>query len=79
MDYFHIDLHLILFCVCSHRIADIRGNRFLTLDPNVTGVFTGPYPLGIDPVSIKGLVIMNDMIYPIKPHLQDGPDCFSSL
>uniref|UniRef100_A0A673CDL1 V-type proton ATPase subunit a n=1 Tax=Sphaeramia orbicularis TaxID=375764 RepID=A0A673CDL1_9TELE len=30
--------------------ADLRGNRFLTLDPNVTGVFNGPYPLGIDPV-----------------------------
>ncbi|KAA8592242.1 hypothetical protein FQN60_017697 [Etheostoma spectabile] len=30
--------------------ADIRGNRFLTLDPNVTGVFKGPYPLGIDPI-----------------------------
>uniref|UniRef100_A0AAR2LWC4 V-type proton ATPase subunit a n=1 Tax=Pygocentrus nattereri TaxID=42514 RepID=A0AAR2LWC4_PYGNA len=24
--------------------------NFLTLDPNVTGVFTGPYPLGIDPI-----------------------------
>ncbi|KAM8885343.1 V-type proton ATPase 116 kDa subunit a isoform 1-T1 [Spinachia spinachia] len=30
--------------------ADISGNRFLTLDPNVTGVFNGPYPLGIDPI-----------------------------
>ncbi|RVE68291.1 hypothetical protein OJAV_G00089420 [Oryzias javanicus] len=28
----------------------LHGNRFLTLDPNVTGVFTGPYPLGIDPI-----------------------------
>uniref|UniRef100_A0A8D3BU76 V-type proton ATPase subunit a n=1 Tax=Scophthalmus maximus TaxID=52904 RepID=A0A8D3BU76_SCOMX len=27
-----------------------NGNRFLTLDPNVTGVFKGPYPLGIDPI-----------------------------
>uniref|UniRef100_A0AAQ4RN54 V-type proton ATPase subunit a n=1 Tax=Gasterosteus aculeatus aculeatus TaxID=481459 RepID=A0AAQ4RN54_GASAC len=27
-----------------------NGNRFLTLDPNVTGVFNGPYPLGIDPI-----------------------------
>uniref|UniRef100_A0A7N6AIE6 V-type proton ATPase subunit a n=1 Tax=Anabas testudineus TaxID=64144 RepID=A0A7N6AIE6_ANATE len=25
-------------------------NRFLSLDPNVTGVFKGPYPLGIDPI-----------------------------
>lgn len=32
------------------KMEDLRGNRFLTLDPNVTGVFTGPYPLGIDPV-----------------------------
>lgn len=30
---------------------DVYGNRLLTLDPNVTGVFNGPYPLGIDPVS----------------------------
>uniref|UniRef100_A0A671WA94 V-type proton ATPase subunit a n=1 Tax=Sparus aurata TaxID=8175 RepID=A0A671WA94_SPAAU len=27
-----------------------ENNRFLTLDPNVTGVFKGPYPLGIDPI-----------------------------
>uniref|UniRef100_A0A674BUW7 V-type proton ATPase subunit a n=1 Tax=Salmo trutta TaxID=8032 RepID=A0A674BUW7_SALTR len=25
-------------------------NNFLSLDPNITGVFTGPYPFGIDPV-----------------------------
>ncbi|KAM6944727.1 V-type proton ATPase 116 kDa subunit a isoform 2-T2 [Lycodopsis pacificus] len=30
--------------------GDISGNRLLTLDPNVTGVFNGPYPLGIDPI-----------------------------
>ncbi|XP_014842986.1 PREDICTED: V-type proton ATPase 116 kDa subunit a isoform 2 [Poecilia mexicana] len=29
---------------------DLRGNHFLTLDPNVTGVFKGPYPFGIDPI-----------------------------
>ncbi|XP_068594441.1 V-type proton ATPase 116 kDa subunit a [Brachionichthys hirsutus] len=29
---------------------DVRANRFLTLDPNVTGVFKGPYPVGIDPI-----------------------------
>lgn len=33
------------------RLDDVHGNSFLTLDPNVTGVFNGPYPLGIDPVS----------------------------
>lgn len=30
--------------------VDIKGSSTLTLDPNVTGVFTGPYPLGIDPI-----------------------------
>ncbi|XP_072520513.1 V-type proton ATPase 116 kDa subunit a [Salminus brasiliensis] len=28
----------------------VNSNRFLTLDPNITGVFRGPYPLGIDPI-----------------------------
>ncbi|XP_061115672.1 V-type proton ATPase 116 kDa subunit a [Conger conger] len=28
----------------------LSTNAFLTLDPNVTGVFNGPYPLGIDPI-----------------------------
>uniref|UniRef100_A0A672JP24 V-type proton ATPase subunit a n=1 Tax=Salarias fasciatus TaxID=181472 RepID=A0A672JP24_SALFA len=32
------------------RKEDVLGNSFLTLDPNVTGVFTGPYPVGIDPI-----------------------------
>uniref|UniRef100_A0A8C8GJU4 V-type proton ATPase subunit a n=1 Tax=Oncorhynchus tshawytscha TaxID=74940 RepID=A0A8C8GJU4_ONCTS len=31
--------------------STLRTNAFLTLDPNVPGVFNGPYPLGIDPVS----------------------------
>uniref|UniRef100_A0A7N6ALM3 V-type proton ATPase subunit a n=1 Tax=Anabas testudineus TaxID=64144 RepID=A0A7N6ALM3_ANATE len=30
--------------------TNISENRFLSLDPNVTGVFKGPYPLGIDPI-----------------------------
>uniref|UniRef100_A0A7N8YQM9 V-type proton ATPase subunit a n=1 Tax=Mastacembelus armatus TaxID=205130 RepID=A0A7N8YQM9_9TELE len=30
--------------------TDILDNRFLTLDPNIMGVFNGPYPLGIDPI-----------------------------
>uniref|UniRef100_A0A8C7FQM8 V-type proton ATPase subunit a n=1 Tax=Oncorhynchus kisutch TaxID=8019 RepID=A0A8C7FQM8_ONCKI len=29
----------------------LRENQYLTLDPNVTGVFQGPYPFGIDPVT----------------------------
>ncbi|MCJ8742752.1 hypothetical protein PDJAM_G00085830 [Pangasius djambal] len=28
----------------------LQLNAFLTLDPNVSGVFTGPYPLGVDPI-----------------------------
>uniref|UniRef100_A0A3Q1I3I4 V-type proton ATPase subunit a n=1 Tax=Anabas testudineus TaxID=64144 RepID=A0A3Q1I3I4_ANATE len=35
----------------SAKVAtNISENRFLSLDPNVTGVFKGPYPLGIDPI-----------------------------
>ncbi|KAJ3604713.1 hypothetical protein NHX12_029452 [Muraenolepis orangiensis] len=30
--------------------ADLAANRFLSLDPNITGVFNGPYPFGIDPI-----------------------------
>ncbi|XP_040891582.1 V-type proton ATPase 116 kDa subunit a3 [Toxotes jaculatrix] len=28
----------------------LRGSLYLSLDPNVTGVFQGPYPFGIDPI-----------------------------
>uniref|UniRef100_G3PYF3 V-type proton ATPase subunit a n=1 Tax=Gasterosteus aculeatus aculeatus TaxID=481459 RepID=G3PYF3_GASAC len=28
----------------------LQTNALLTLDPNVSGVFTGPYPFGIDPI-----------------------------
>ncbi|XP_076150042.1 V-type proton ATPase 116 kDa subunit a 3 isoform X1 [Alosa pseudoharengus] len=28
----------------------LRENQYLSLDPNVTGVFQGPYPFGIDPI-----------------------------
>ncbi|KAK3549965.1 hypothetical protein QTP86_016861 [Hemibagrus guttatus] len=31
----------------------LQTNAFLTLDPNISGVFTGPYPLGIDPVGCE--------------------------
>lgn len=29
---------------------DIKGNRYLTMDPNMTGVVRGTYPVGIDPI-----------------------------
>ena len=36
----------------SHRRnKTLQTNALLTLDPNVSGVFSGPYPFGIDPVS----------------------------
>ncbi|KAG7235878.1 hypothetical protein INR49_002075, partial [Caranx melampygus] len=28
----------------------LRGSQHLSLDPNITGVFQGPYPFGIDPI-----------------------------
>uniref|UniRef100_A0A4W3JNF1 V-type proton ATPase subunit a n=1 Tax=Callorhinchus milii TaxID=7868 RepID=A0A4W3JNF1_CALMI len=31
-------------------VSLLRRNQYMTLDPNVTGVFTGPYPFGIDPI-----------------------------
>lgn len=38
---------------CSaHSSAYLATHPLLTLDPNVTGVFQGPYPFGIDPVSV---------------------------
>uniref|UniRef100_A0A8D3D518 V-type proton ATPase subunit a n=1 Tax=Scophthalmus maximus TaxID=52904 RepID=A0A8D3D518_SCOMX len=39
-----------MFTAEMWKTDDLSGNRFLTLDPNVTGVFKGPYPLGIDPI-----------------------------
>lgn len=39
-----------MFTAKVWKDADLAGNRFLALDPNVTGVFHGPYPLGIDPI-----------------------------
>uniref|UniRef100_A0A8C4R2I5 V-type proton ATPase subunit a n=1 Tax=Eptatretus burgeri TaxID=7764 RepID=A0A8C4R2I5_EPTBU len=32
------------------RKETLKGSQVLSLDPNVTGVFSGPYPFGIDPV-----------------------------
>uniref|UniRef100_A0A4W3JNE3 V-type proton ATPase subunit a n=1 Tax=Callorhinchus milii TaxID=7868 RepID=A0A4W3JNE3_CALMI len=31
-------------------MEELKRNQYMTLDPNVTGVFTGPYPFGIDPI-----------------------------
>ncbi|XP_045060890.1 V-type proton ATPase 116 kDa subunit a3-like isoform X2 [Coregonus clupeaformis] len=32
------------------KSTTLKENNFLSLDPNITGVFTGPYPFGIDPI-----------------------------
>ncbi|XP_035391763.1 V-type proton ATPase 116 kDa subunit a2 isoform X3 [Electrophorus electricus] len=40
----------------------LQTNALLALDPNVSGVFTGPYPLGIDPIwnlAVNRLVFLN--------------------
>uniref|UniRef100_A0A673WPF9 V-type proton ATPase subunit a n=1 Tax=Salmo trutta TaxID=8032 RepID=A0A673WPF9_SALTR len=34
----------------KHANETLQTNALLTLDPNVTGVFSGPYPFGIDPI-----------------------------
>lgn len=39
----------VFFFHCS--LEDLKSNRYLTLDPNVSGVYNGAYPFGIDPVS----------------------------
>ncbi|XP_051923698.1 V-type proton ATPase 116 kDa subunit a [Hippocampus zosterae] len=39
-----------MFTANAWNVQDVRENGFLILDPNVTGVFKGPYPLGIDPI-----------------------------
>ncbi|NWU06003.1 VPP2 ATPase, partial [Cephalopterus ornatus] len=32
------------------RLKDLESNKFLSLDPNVSGVYNGAYPFGIDPI-----------------------------
>lgn len=39
----------VLFFHCS--LDDLKSHQYLALDPNVSGVYNGPYPFGIDPVS----------------------------
>lgn len=39
----------VFFFHCSDK--DLEDNRYLALDPNVSGVYNGAYPFGIDPVS----------------------------
>ncbi|NXM00965.1 VPP2 ATPase, partial [Tyrannus savana] len=31
-------------------LEDLKSNKFLALDPNVSGVYNGAYPFGIDPI-----------------------------
>ncbi|XP_077570550.1 V-type proton ATPase 116 kDa subunit a 2-like [Stigmatopora nigra] len=39
-----------MFTAKAWNDTDVKRNGFLSLDPNVTGVFSGPYPIGIDPI-----------------------------
>ncbi|KAM9393196.1 V-type proton ATPase 116 kDa subunit a isoform 2-T3 [Pholidichthys leucotaenia] len=39
-----------MFTANEWKDRDVHDNSLLTLDPNITGVFQGPYPLGIDPI-----------------------------
>ncbi|NXG13946.1 VPP2 ATPase, partial [Grallaria varia] len=32
------------------HLEDLKSNRFLALDPNISGVYSGAYPFGIDPI-----------------------------
>ncbi|XP_065611594.1 V-type proton ATPase 116 kDa subunit a 3 isoform X2 [Cyrtonyx montezumae] len=49
--FFHVALVLLALTPRSaHSSAYLATHRYLTLDPNVTGVFRGPYPFGIDPI-----------------------------
>uniref|UniRef100_A0AAR2LLD2 V-type proton ATPase subunit a n=1 Tax=Pygocentrus nattereri TaxID=42514 RepID=A0AAR2LLD2_PYGNA len=41
---------LTVFPSSWHVRPNAVENTYLSLDPNVTGVFTGPYPFGIDPI-----------------------------
>lgn len=41
-------MHYLLFNL--YRFETLDANPVLQLDPAVPGVFSGPYPLGIDPV-----------------------------
>lgn len=42
---------IVLIFFSIRRNKTLQTNALLTLDPNVSGVFGGPYPFGIDPVS----------------------------
>lgn len=56
--------HLLLL---HPRFETLDGNAVLQLDPAVTGVFNGPYPLGIDPVNHKTFLFYNN-----KNLIKDG-------
>lgn len=46
------------------RFETLNENKVLQLDPAVPGVFNGPYPLGIDPVSLSAQsVCLSELLY----------------
>lgn len=49
-----------MFIFLSSRFKTLEENRLLQLDPAVPGVFGGPYPIGIDPVSVYKKILLNN-------------------
>uniref|UniRef100_A0A8C1I3C9 V-type proton ATPase subunit a n=1 Tax=Cyprinus carpio carpio TaxID=630221 RepID=A0A8C1I3C9_CYPCA len=50
------------YSATSWQNETLQTNGLLTLDPNVSGVFSGPYPLGIDPIwnmAVNRLTFLN--------------------
>lgn len=49
------------------RFETLNENKVLQLDPAVPGVFNGPYPLGIDPVSLSVQSVCLSDCYIVRP------------
>ena len=43
-------IHVTHLNVISFSSSVLAQNQYLSMDPTVAGVFTSPYPFGIDPV-----------------------------
>lgn len=62
------------FFHCS--LEDLKSNRYLALDPNVSGVYNGVYPFGIDPVSF---ILLNYPLVMISVCPLDFGMCMSKI
>lgn len=60
--------HLIHLNVISFSSSVLAQNQYLSMDPTVAGVFTSPYPFGIDPVwPSQSLHLLSRSIYFMLP------------